>query len=104
MEESKKQKLKQNGWTVGTVSEFLDLSVEEELFIELKIALSRQLKEARVNHDMTQKTLAKRIQSSQSRVAKMEAGDPSVSIDLLIRALLSTGATSKDIGQTISRI
>jgi DNA-binding XRE family transcriptional regulator len=100
----KQKKLEDQGWRVTTTSEFLGLSIEEELFIELKLSLSRQLREVRVSHEVTQKALAKRIQSSQSRVAKMESGDPSVSIDLLIRALLSMGATSQDIAQAISQI
>jgi DNA-binding XRE family transcriptional regulator len=99
----KQKKLEDNGWKVATTSEFLGLSIEEELFIELKLSLSKKLREIRVSHEVTQKALAKRIQSSQSRVAKMESGDPSVSIDLLIRALLSMGATSQDIAQAISQ-
>lgn len=104
MDIDKQKKLEDNGWKIGTASEFLGLSIEEELFIELKLSLSRQLREIRVSHEVTQKALAKRIQSSQSRVAKMESGDPSVSIDLLIRALLSMGATSQDIAGAISQI
>src|SRR5581483_4278956 len=42
---------------------------------------------------LSQAVVAKRLGSSQSRVAKMEAGDPSVSLDLLLRALLALGAT-----------
>ena len=104
MDIAKQKKLEDNGWKVSTTYEFLGLSIEEELFIELKLSLSKQLREIRVSHQVTQKALAKRIQSSQSRVAKMESGDPSVSIDLLIRALLSMGATSQDIAQAISQI
>ena len=47
--------------------------------------------------------LAKRLRSSQSRVAKMEASDPAVSIDLLIRALLAAGAKKKDIAKAIAQ-
>lgn len=32
----------------------------------------------------------------------MEAGDPSVSLDLLVRALLATGATANDIAAAIA--
>jgi DNA-binding XRE family transcriptional regulator len=104
MDIAKQKKLEDEGWKVSSTSEFLGLSIEEELFIELKLSLSKQLREIRESHQVTQKALAKRIQSSQSRVAKMESGDPSVSIDLLIRALLSMGATSQDIAQAISQV
>jgi transcriptional regulator with XRE-family HTH domain len=52
---------------------------------------------------MTQAELAQRIQSSQPRVAMAENGSKSVSLDLLMRALLATGATPKDIGQAIAQ-
>ena len=39
--------------------------------------------------------------SSQSRIAKIESGDPSVSLDLIIRALLTSGATRQELAQVI---
>ena len=102
MDEIKRQRLEAAGWKIGSAEEFLELSPEEAALIELKLALSRRLKEMRREHRLSQAELAMRINSSQSRVAKMEAGDPSVSTDLLIRGLLSTGATCKDIADTIA--
>ena len=51
---------------------------------------------------MTQLTLARAVGSSQSRIAKMEAGDPTVSIDLLIKALLALGASIRELGKIIA--
>jgi DNA-binding XRE family transcriptional regulator len=82
MEPAKRQRLEAVGWTVGDASDFLGLSPEEAAFIELKLALSRCLKQHRESQQLTQQALAKQIKSSQSRVAKMEAGNPSVSLDL----------------------
>jgi predicted transcriptional regulator len=101
MKESKRERLKAAGWRVGTAEEFLDLSREEALYVELKLALSDTLRERRNEQGLSQTALAKRLGSSQSRVAKMEAGDPSVSVDLLIRALLAAGATPRDISAAI---
>jgi len=70
--------------------------------VELRLALSRGLRERRAKRKLSQEQLAGLIGSSQSRVAKMEAGDPSVSIDLLVRSLLTMGATQKDLAQVIS--
>lgn len=53
---------------------------------------------------MTQAVLAERLQSSQPRVAKAENGDASVSIELLIKAILATGATAEEIGQVIAGV
>jgi transcriptional regulator with XRE-family HTH domain len=80
----------------------LALSPEEEAYIELKLVLSTMLKQQRAKKRLTQNDLAKLINSSQSRVAKMESGDPSVSIDLVIKALLSIGATNKDLAKALS--
>lgn len=102
MKKAKQKQLEKRGWKVGTVAEFLGLSPEEEAFVEMKLALSRQLKEQRKKSRMSQESLARLVKSSQSRVAKMEAGDPSVSMDLVIRSLLTLGASPKVIARSLS--
>ena len=103
MNASKRKKLQAAGWKVGSTREFLGLSDEEAAFVELKLTLSNSLKKYRTNQGLSQTELAKRLRSSQSRVAKMEASDPAVSIDLLIRALLAAGAKRKDIAKAIAQ-
>src|SRR5215470_16846342 len=102
MKRDKKARLERAGWKVGTVRELLGLSKAEEALVELKLILSRGLRERRARRKLTQAQLARMLKSSQSRVAKMEAGDPSVSLDLLIRSLLAMGATQRDLAQVIS--
>jgi len=97
----KRAKFELAGWKVGSVGDFLGLSAAEEARVELRLTLSRSLKERRTRRRLSQEQLAKLLRSSQSRVAKMEAGDPSVSIDLLIRSLLAIGATPKDLAHVI---
>lgn len=94
--------LESKGYKVGSVDEFLGLSKEESDFIELKLALSQALAEARKKNKLTQAQLAKIIKSSQSRVAKMEKGDPTVSVDLLVKSLLAMGVDKKDIAEAIA--
>lgn len=101
MNEEKRQRLQTAGWSIGNASHFLGLTSEEADFIELKLALARRLKQLRLSHQLSQTALAKRMNSSQSRVAKMEAGDPSVSVDLLICGLLAIGATRREVGEVI---
>ena len=60
------------------------------------------MRQRREQKRLNQAELASRINSSQSRVAKMEAGDPSVSLDLLIRSLLALGASRRDLARAIS--
>ena len=88
-------KLEKQGWKVGSVQEFLQLSPEESAYIELKLTLSKKIQDYRKAKRLTQNQLAKRIQSSQSRVAKMESGDPSVSLDLMFKSLFALGAKTK---------
>ena len=102
MDKEKQQKLEENGWTVGSVDEFLELTVEESAYIELKLTLATNLRQRRQEQHLTQMELAKLMRSSQSRVAKIEAGDPSVSLDLLVRSLLTLGVTQSDLAHMIA--
>ena len=98
----KVKNLEKRGWKIGSAKEFLNLSEEESSYIELKIKLSTNLRKLRTERNLTQVELAKIIKSSQSRVAKLETGDPSVSLDLIIRSLLALGTSQKEIARTIS--
>ena len=102
MKKSKRKDLDSRGWKIGSAQDFLGLSDEKLAYIELKLALSQSLKERRQKKKLTQSQLAKMLKSSQSRVAKMEAGDPSVSIDLLVRSLFVLGATKKDVARSFA--
>src|SRR5207247_10969812 len=102
MKKDKRTRLERAGWKVGTVRELLGLSRAEEVLVELKLILSRGLRERRARRRLTQAQLARLLKSSQSRVAKMEAGDPSVSIDLLIRSLLAMSPTRRELAQVIA--
>jgi len=97
MDKNKRKKLEAAGWKVGTTREFLGLSEQESHYIELKLQLSKSLQKRRQAKKLTQIELARIIKSSQSRVAKMESGDPTVSLDLLVRSLLALGASSKNL-------
>lgn len=103
MRKTKRERLEKAGWRVGSADEFLGLSAEESAFLDLKMALSESLREQREARKMTQVALAKRLKSSQSRVAKMEAGDPTVSMDLLVRSLLVVGARPRTIARAMTR-
>jgi ribosome-binding protein aMBF1 (putative translation factor) len=99
---AKRKRLEAAGWKVGSTADFLELSAEEAAFVELKLRLSESLRKRRTRQKLSQTALAKKLKSSQSRVAKMEAGDPTVSIDLLIRDLLATGATHSDLAKAMA--
>ena len=90
------------GWHVGTVDELLGLSKQEAALIEVKLRLARRLRALRARRRLSQAAVAELMRSSQSRVAKMERGDSTVSVDLLVRSLLAIGASAKDISRAIA--
>ena len=102
MEKTKKNRLEGRGWRTGSAAGFLDLTPEENRYIELKLALGEHLKKRRRSRRLSQETVAKLLSSSQSRVAKMESADPSVSLDLLVRSLLALGSSEKDLAKVIA--
>ncbi len=97
MKAARLKKLQAAGWKVGNARDFLKLSEEEAVLVELKLSLATALKRARQKHGLSQTTLAQRMGSSQSRIAKIETGDASVSLDLIVRALLATGAKRQEL-------
>lgn len=101
MNAAKKKKLQKAGWAVGSTSEFLELSEAEETIVAMKLALASKLKDLRKEKRLTQEDVAKRIGSSQSRVAKMEVADKSVSMELFVRSLISLGTPRAQIGNVI---
>ncbi len=103
MRSAKKKKLEAAGWQIGTASQLLGLSKQEAELVELRLALARGLRQRREARHLTQARLAKLIGSSQSRVAKMEAADSTVALDLLFRSLVATGATRRDLAKIIQR-
>ena len=104
MDKNKRLRLEAKGWKIGSVDEFLGLTAEEATYVELKLALSQHVREYRQAKRLTQTQMARLLKSSQSRVAKIETGDASVSLDLLIRSLIVLGATPRELGRMIATL
>lgn len=103
MKATKRKRLEAAGWRVGGAAEFLNLSPEEAALVEMKLSLGRRLRDLRSRRRLSQVDAARLLGSSQSRLAKMEAGDATVSVDLLVRSLLTIGASRQDIAKAIAR-
>jgi len=101
MDKAKRRLLEAQGWKVAGAREFLELTDEELEYIEIKIALSQLVKDKRKRRRLTQESAARLIGSSQSRVAKMEAGDPSVSIDLYVKSIIALGGSRDELSEAI---
>lgn len=102
MDAAKQAKLEVSGWRVGSAEQFLGLTSQEAELVEVRLRLAHAVREERERQHVTQANLAKRLGSSQSRVAKIEAGDPSVSLDLMVRALLTLGASRQELAEWLS--
>ena len=101
MDTKKRKQLEDKGFRVGTAADFLELTPEEETYIDIRLDISSLVKAQRVKRGWTQEQLARAIGSSQSRVAKIEGGDPGISLDLMIKALLQLGTSKKQIGKLL---
>jgi len=102
MKADKRRKLEAAGWRIGDARDFLELTPGEAEFVEIKLSLAQRLRELREEQRWTQTEFARKVGSSQSRVAKMEAADATVSVDLLIRSLLAAGASRKELGRIVA--
>jgi DNA-binding XRE family transcriptional regulator len=102
MEKQLQRRLEKGGWALGDAGDFLGLSNEEIRLIETKLALASGLRQRREKLGLTQSAFARRLGSSQSRVAKMEAADRSVSLDLLFRALFLLGASRQEVARIMA--
>ena len=102
MDARKRRRIKAAGWRVGSAAQFLGLTEAEVDLIEMRHSLAMKVRIWRVRAQLTQQALARRLESSQSRVAKLEAGDPSVSLDLLVLAALAAGASRLEVAKAIA--
>lgn len=103
MDQATRSRLEASGWRTGSVQDFLKLTEAEAAFIEAKLALAAELRAIRHARDLSQTQVARRVGSSQSRVAKMEAADASVSLDLIVRALLALGVDRREVAAAMAR-
>lgn len=101
MDRVKRKRLEEAGWQMGSVGDFLGLTQEEVLYIELRVLLADALKARRQAAKLSQQAFAKAMKSSQSRIAKAEANDPTVSLDLLVRALIALGVSLAELGRIL---
>ncbi|MGB0387168.1 MAG: helix-turn-helix domain-containing protein [Ardenticatenaceae bacterium] len=96
--------LEASGWKVSSVEEFLGLTKAEATYIDLKLALLDSYRTWRQQKQVSQVELAEQLELSESSIAKMEQGDPSVSLDLLVQSLLTLGVTPKHLAQIIASL
>jgi ribosome-binding protein aMBF1 (putative translation factor) len=97
MDKTVRRSLEKAGFRIGDAEDFLDLTAEERQLVALRLSVSRAVRRLREARRLTQQQLAAKIQSSQSRVAKLESASADVSLDLLFRGLFAVGGTLADL-------
>ena len=104
MKPDKKKRLEAAGFKIGTADDFLKLTPAESELVMLRLSLAHNVRCRRIALNFTQADLARRLGSSQSRIAKLEAAEPDVSLDLLFRAMFATGAKRREVGRLIAAV
>lgn len=88
------------GWVEGSAQELLGLSNGEAAIVEIRLRLAEKIRERRAALRITQADLARRIQSTQPRIARLEQADGS--IEMLLRALFALGSSRKEIARLLA--
>ncbi len=85
------------GWVQGDTADFLGLSDEESLLIDLKITTAMAIRRLRAQQKITQEQLAAMARVDQSRVAKIENCSPRITLDAMLMLLFVLGGTLADL-------
>ncbi len=99
MNDGKRKALEAAGFVFEDAEDFLDLDPVERLLVEVRVAISRAIRTRREEQHLTQKQVAAKLKTSQPRFAKIEAGSPDVSLDLMLRGLFTLGGSMEDLGE-----
>lgn len=97
MDRAKKESLEKKGWKVGDIDEYLGLTPAEMVIVEMKAGLAEALAKKRKKSGLTQIEASAKAKTSQSRFAKAEHSDSSVSLELMIKLFFSLGADKKEL-------
>jgi predicted XRE-type DNA-binding protein len=97
MTKEQRQALEAAGFVFEDAEEFLELTPEECQLVELRVKMARAIRASRERQRLTQKQVARKMKTSQPRIAKIEAGARDVSLDLMFREFFTLGGTVKDL-------
>ena len=92
------KRLQDAGFVPTTITAFLELSPAEEAFVETKVRFTALLKQTRLERGWTQAQLAKELGTRQQMIARAERGGDSITIDFLLRALVTLNLSLTDLG------
>ena len=96
-----KKLMQEAGFESGSVGELLGLSEAQETLVEIKVRLTQLLREERRARGWSQNRLAQAMGKKQQVVARTEMAHRSVTLDLLLRALLTIGVKMSRIAREL---
>ena len=97
MNNEKRKSLEAAGFRFGDAADFLELTQEERMLMELRMAIAKAIRNRREQSNLSQKEVAARIKTTQPRVVKIEAAASDVSLDQMFRGLFAVGGTVEDL-------
>jgi transcriptional regulator with XRE-family HTH domain len=105
MNKREREALEAAGFRIGDAEDFLELTDEERRLVELRVAISRAVRGRREQQGLTQGQVARKLKTSQPRVAMIEAGASAVSLDAMFRGLFVLGGGLEDLrpGRPVAR-
>jgi ribosome-binding protein aMBF1 (putative translation factor) len=97
MDTAKRKRLLAAGWVMGDAEDFLGMSKEEARLLEIKLNLARAIETQRKKKGLSQAALAEKVDMRQPNFARLEKNPSRVTVDLLLKILLSLGNSPKRI-------
>ena len=97
MNKEKRKALEAAGFEFGDAADFLELTHEEQMLVELRLKLAETIRYRREQSNLSQKQVAAKIKSSQPRIAKIEMASSDVSLDQMFRGLFAVGGSIQDL-------
>lgn len=91
MDADKRKALEAAGWKVGDAADFLEMTDDERQLLDARVEMALAIRKRRALMKLSQKDLARRLKTSQPRVAKIEQAAPDVSFDQIFRAYAAVG-------------
>lgn len=97
MNKKMRESLERAGYVFGDADDFLGLTEEESRLIDIRLAVSRAVRNARLAKKLTQAQAAKILETSQPNVSNIEMAAADVTLDLMYRSLIRLGGTAVDV-------
>lgn len=102
MDARTKKALERAGWTHGSYADFLQLTPEEKMIVDMRIAATLELERQRRATRLSQAEVARRMGTRQPNVSALFRNPGGATLDTLCRALAAYGLGRREIAACLS--